>query len=106
MALLSLQAHIGVGISGHEGAQAVMASDYALGQFRFLQQLILVHGRWNYQRIAVLICYFFYKNVAFAGVTFLAGLHSAFSGIHSVLVSLLLVHASAFFKAPPMKQAY
>ena len=30
-------AHIGVGISGKEGMQAVCASDYAIGQFRFLQ---------------------------------------------------------------------
>jgi len=27
-------AHIGVGISGEEGAQAVLASDFAFGQFR------------------------------------------------------------------------
>jgi len=27
-------AHIGVGISGQEGMQAVMASDYAIAQFR------------------------------------------------------------------------
>lgn len=30
-------AHVGVGISGKEGMQAVCASDYAIGQFRFLQ---------------------------------------------------------------------
>ena len=29
-------AHIGIGISGLEGRQAVLASDYAIGQFRFL----------------------------------------------------------------------
>ena len=29
-------AHIGVGISGKEGRQAVLASDYALAQFRYL----------------------------------------------------------------------
>ncbi|KAH9709257.1 phospholipid-transporting ATPase 3 [Citrus sinensis] len=44
-------AHIGVGISGQEGMQAVMASDFAIAQFRFLTDLLLVHGRWSYLRI-------------------------------------------------------
>ena len=30
------QAHIGVGISGQEGMQAVMSSDYAIAQYAFL----------------------------------------------------------------------
>ena len=58
------EAHIGVGISGKEGAQAVQSSDYALAQFRYLQKLLLVHGRWGYKRISLFICYYFYKNVA------------------------------------------
>lgn len=45
-------AHIGVGISGLEGTQAVMASDFAIPQFRFLTDLLLVHGRWSYHRIS------------------------------------------------------
>lgn len=39
-------AQIGVGISGREGRAAEMASDYAIGQFRFLERLLLIHGRW------------------------------------------------------------
>ncbi|KAI8007764.1 Phospholipid-transporting ATPase 3 [Camellia lanceoleosa] len=37
--------HIGVGISGMEGMEAVMASDFAIAQFLFLTDLLLVHGR-------------------------------------------------------------
>lgn len=44
-------AHIGIGISGREGMQAVMASDFAIAQFRFLVDLLLVHGRMSYYRI-------------------------------------------------------
>lgn len=44
-------AHVGVGISGLEGMQAVMASDFAIAQFRFLTDLLLVHGRLSYLRI-------------------------------------------------------
>lgn len=46
------EAHIGVGIAGLEGAQASMSADYAVGQFRFLTKLLLVHGRWCYIRVA------------------------------------------------------
>ncbi len=55
------EADVGVGIAGEEGRQAVMSSDYAIGQFRFLQRLILVHGRWSYRRLAEAIANFFYK---------------------------------------------
>ncbi|TGO52916.1 hypothetical protein BELL_1623g00010 [Botrytis elliptica] len=57
------EADVGVGIAGVEGRQAVMSSDYAIGQFRFLQRLILVHGRWSYRRLAEAISNFFYKNI-------------------------------------------
>ncbi|EFC39377.1 predicted protein [Naegleria gruberi] len=55
-------AHVGIGISGQEGLQAVNASDYAIGQFRFLKRLLLVHGRWSYRRVSKLVLYCFYKN--------------------------------------------
>jgi phospholipid-translocating ATPase len=55
------EAHVGVGIAGEEGRQAVMSSDYAIGQFRFLTRLVLVHGRWSYRRMAETIANFFYK---------------------------------------------
>jgi phospholipid-translocating ATPase len=55
------EAHVGVGIAGEEGRQAAMSSDYAIGQFRFLCRLVLVHGRWSYRRLAETIANFFYK---------------------------------------------
>ncbi|XP_015266055.1 PREDICTED: phospholipid-transporting ATPase IK, partial [Gekko japonicus] len=57
-------ADIGVGISGQEGMQAVQCSDYALAQFRYLQRLLFVHGRWSYLRICKFLRYFFYKTFA------------------------------------------
>ena len=51
--------HVGVGISGQEGMQAVMASDFAIAQFRFLTDLLLVHGRWSYLRICKVLTFFF-----------------------------------------------
>lgn len=58
-------AHIGVGISGEEGMQAVLASDYSIAQFRFLERLLLVHGRWSYYRMCNFLRYFFNKNFGF-----------------------------------------
>ncbi|XP_076005457.1 putative phospholipid-transporting ATPase IM [Genypterus blacodes] len=63
-------AHIGVGISGQEGMQAVLSSDYSIAQFRFLQRLLLVHGRWSYLRMCKFLRYFFYKNFTFTFVHF------------------------------------
>jgi len=58
-------ANIGIGLYGHEGVQAVQASDYAIPEFQCLWRLILVHGRWSYIRLAEMILYFFYKNMLF-----------------------------------------
>ena len=55
-------AHVGVGISGMEGRQAVMASDFAISKFKYLERLILVHGHWNLDRLSRMILYFFFKN--------------------------------------------
>ncbi|CAI9761835.1 unnamed protein product [Fraxinus pennsylvanica] len=74
------EADIGIGISGVEGMQAVMSSDIAIAQFRFLERLLLVHGHWCYRRISSMICYFFYKNVTFGVTVFLYEAYTSFSG--------------------------
>ncbi|XP_074580632.1 putative phospholipid-transporting ATPase 9 [Curcuma longa] len=74
------EADIGIGISGAEGMQAVMASDIAISQFRFLERLLLVHGHWCYRRISTMICYFFYKNLTFGVTIFLYEAYTTFSG--------------------------
>lgn len=73
-------AHIGVGISGLEGMQAVMASDFAIAQFKFLTDLLLVHGRLSYIRISKVVTYFFYKNLTFTLTQFWFNLRTGFSG--------------------------
>jgi len=62
------EAHVGVGISGKEGKQAVNASDFAIAQFRFLETLILIHGRWNFFRLSTVTLFSFYKNALMAGI--------------------------------------
>ncbi|CDJ44583.1 ATPase 2, putative [Eimeria tenella] len=72
-------ADVGVGLRGEEGMQAFNASDYGLSQFRYLQPLLLAHGRWNYRRVCRLVLYMFYKNLVLVLPMFFYGAFSLFS---------------------------
>ncbi|XP_019518816.1 PREDICTED: phospholipid-transporting ATPase FetA-like [Hipposideros armiger] len=72
-------AHIGVGISSQEGTQAMLNSDFSFSQFQYLERLLLVHGRWSYNRMCKFLSYFFYKNFAFTLVHFWYSFYNGFS---------------------------
>lgn len=74
------EAHVGVGIKGEEGVQAVNSADYAIAQFRYLSDLVLKHGRHNYLRMSGLVCYMFYKNILMSVAQFWFNFSCAFSG--------------------------
>ena len=74
------EAHVGVGIKGEEGLQAVNSADYAIAQFRYLTPLILKHGRYNYIRMSGLVCYIFYKNILMSLSMFWFNFNCGFSG--------------------------
>eukprot|EP01147_Barroeca_monosierra_P007745 gene7745-624_t len=95
-------AHIGVGISGQEGMQAVMASDFAIAQFRFLVKLMLVHGHWSYDRIANMILYFFYKNSCLVWVIFYFQLFAGFSGQPAIEQMYLQTYNLLWTSLPPI----
>ncbi|CAK4652633.1 unnamed protein product [Aphanomyces euteiches] len=73
-------AHVGVGIMGEEGNQAVRSADVAIPRFHHLDRLLLYHGRLSYSRVTQCINYFFYKNVACTAPQFIFGIFSLFSG--------------------------
>ena len=73
-------AHLGIGISGLEGTQAARASDYAIGQFKFLRYLLFFHGREAYRRNAFTVSYMFYKNILLTVPIYANGALSLFSG--------------------------
>ncbi|CAL8255686.1 unnamed protein product [Merluccius merluccius] len=93
-------ADVGVGISGQEGMQAVMASDFALPRFQYLQKLLLVHGHWCYSRLANMILYFFYKNAMFVALIFWFQFYCGFSG-SSMVDQWYLVFFNLMFSAFP-----
>lgn len=47
-----MEAHIGVGIKGKEGTQAVRSADFAISQFQSLLRLLLFHGRYGYLKVS------------------------------------------------------
>uniref|UniRef100_A0A915BAB5 Phospholipid-transporting ATPase n=2 Tax=Parascaris univalens TaxID=6257 RepID=A0A915BAB5_PARUN len=94
-------AHIGVGISGQEGMQAVLASDYSIGQFRYLQRLLLVHGRWSYFRMAKFLRYFFYKNFSFTLTHFWYSFFSGYTA-QTVYDPVFIASYNLFFTSLPV----
>lgn len=90
------EADVGVGIAGEEGRQAVMSSDYAIGQFRFLQRLVLVHGRWSYRRLAETIPNFFYKNIVWVFALFWYQIYTNFDGTYLFTYTYIILFNLAF----------
>lgn len=89
-------AHVGVGISGEEGLQAVNSSDYAIAQFRFLKRLILVHGHWCYHRTGTMIINFFYKNWIHTFYLFFFQIYCAWSSTQALDYVYLLLWNSVW----------
>ncbi|EDK31407.1 phospholipid-translocating P-type ATPase, flippase family protein (macronuclear) [Tetrahymena thermophila SB210] len=47
-------ADVGIGIVGKEGMQAALAADFSIEKFKYLNRLLLWHGRLSYKRSSVL----------------------------------------------------
>ena len=75
-----MEAHIGVGIYGEEGLRAVQSSDYAVGEFKILRELLFSHGRMNNVRNSECIHYFFFKNFVETFNHFIFGFYNNFTG--------------------------
>jgi len=96
-----LEADIGIGIYGKEGVRAAQASDFAIHKFKYLWQLVLFHGRYNYIRITELILYFFYKNIIFTIPQVFFAFINEFSG-QSYFDDYYISFYNLFFTALPI----
>ncbi|KAJ9245192.1 hypothetical protein DTO271D3_8870 [Paecilomyces variotii] len=94
------EADVGVGIAGEEGRQAAMAADYAIGQFRFLQRLVLVHGRWSYRRLGETTANFFYKNLVWTFALFWYSIYNDFDGSYLFDYTYIILVNVAFTSLP------
>ncbi|XP_015433968.1 PREDICTED: probable phospholipid-transporting ATPase VD isoform X2 [Dufourea novaeangliae] len=95
-------ADVGVGISGHEGTQAVMAADFAISRFSMLSRLLLLHGHWCYDRLSRMILYFFYKNATFVFLVFWFQMYCGFTGTVMVDQIYLMLYNLMFTSMPPL----
>uniref|UniRef100_A0A8D3APR0 Phospholipid-transporting ATPase n=1 Tax=Scophthalmus maximus TaxID=52904 RepID=A0A8D3APR0_SCOMX len=95
-------ADVGIGISGQEGMQAVMSSDFAVSRFKHLSKLLLVHGHWCYSRLANMILYFIYKNVMFVNLLFWYQFFCGFSGSVMTNAWVLILFNLIFTSVPPL----
>jgi phospholipid-translocating ATPase len=96
------EADVGIGISGgKEGLQAARTSDYAIAQFRFLNKLLLVHGRYNYDRISKYILGTTYKELLFYLTQALYQRSNGYTGT-SLYESWSLSWYNAFFTSLPI----
>ncbi|KAF9962211.1 hypothetical protein BGZ72_009287 [Mortierella alpina] len=96
------EAHIGIGVAGEEGLQAVMASDYSIGQFRFLARLLLVHGHYAYLRNTSMVMLFTYKNIMGIGVLFCYEFVCGFSSVPVFEYSYVLLYNVVLTMFPPL----
>ncbi|KAK2825809.1 hypothetical protein Q5P01_020023 [Channa striata] len=95
-------ADVGVGISGQEGMQAVMSSDFAISRFKHLSKLLLVHGHWCYSRLANMVLYFIYKNVMYVNLLFWYQFFCGFSGGVMTNSWVLIFFNLLFTSVPPL----
>ncbi|XP_021366128.1 probable phospholipid-transporting ATPase VA isoform X4 [Mizuhopecten yessoensis] len=98
-------ADIGVGVSGQEGMQAVMASDFAICRFHHLQDLLLVHGHWCYSRLARFSSIMFYKSLILIFVLYWYQFDSAFSGSLQFDSLFTMLKHVLFTALPPIVNA-
>nr|GMD60502.1 phospholipid-transporting ATPase 2-like [Ipomoea batatas]GMD63754.1 phospholipid-transporting ATPase 2-like [Ipomoea batatas] len=94
-------ADVGVGISGREGLQAARAADYSIAKFRFLRRLILVHGRYSYNRTAFLSQYAIYKSLLICFIQIFFSFISGVAGT-SLFNSFSLMAYNVFYTSVPV----
>jgi phospholipid-translocating ATPase len=92
--------HVGIGISGREGLQAARIADFSIAQFRFLQRLLFVHGRWNYVRSGRYILGTFWKEVVFYLIQAHYQRYNGFTGTSLFESTTLTVFNTLFTSLP------
>ena len=71
-------------------------------QFKYLERLLLVHGRWSYYRMCKFLDYFFYKNFAFTLIHFWFGFVCGFSASNSYDQWMITMYNVFYTSFPPL----
>ena len=75
---------------------------FTFSRFKYLERLLLVHGHWNYDRLARMVLYFFYKNAALVLVTFWFQLYNGFSSSIMFDAMYLMMFNMFWTSLPPL----
>lgn len=86
---------------GKEGRQAARCSDYAFAKFCMLKRILFLHGHYSSQRLAILVLYFFYKNLVLVAIQFFFQMDSLFSN-QSIYDSFYLTLYNTLYTAFPV----
>jgi phospholipid-translocating P-type ATPase (flippase) len=92
---------IGVAVNSQESSLIRNFSDVRVTTFADLEQLLLVHGHWNYSRLSRAILLFLYKNFLLTSMLFTYTLVCSFTGT-SLFDATLLVGYNIFFTTLPV----
>lgn len=90
-------ANISVGLRGREGIQASLVSDVSFSKFRFLERLILIHGRFSLIRLSYIANYCIYKSILIAFVQLFFSFFSGFSGVSFFTSTMLVINKRKCF---------
>jgi len=55
-------------------------SAFSIAQFRYLERLLIIHGRWAFYCMERLVLYYFYNNIVLAGLITVFQRYVLFSG--------------------------
>lgn len=108
-------ADVGIGIEGKEGKQAALAADYSILQFKYLNKLLLWHGRLSYKRSAMMAHFVFHRGLiisfiqAFFSIVFYDLSISIYTGLlilgYTTLFTFLPVFSLVFDEDVDVKKA-
>ncbi|EMD44951.1 phospholipid-transporting P-type ATPase, putative [Entamoeba histolytica KU27] len=100
-------ANVGIGITGKEGMSAARAADFSIEKFRDIVKLLLVHGRYSFNRIGIFTSHTLYRSILLFITQFYFAFFSGFSGtsiyerwslvMFNILFSILLPMVVATF---------
>ncbi|EDO08321.1 phospholipid-translocating P-type ATPase flippase family protein [Babesia bovis T2Bo] len=96
-----LTANVGVGIDGREGHQACQSADFIISEFRFLRQLLFVHGREALRKNTFLLYFCIFRNFSYSFVNVIYNFYTGFSGV-SVFNTWSKQITNLFFTSIPL----
>ncbi|KAL0276786.1 UNVERIFIED_CONTAM: hypothetical protein PYX00_004287 [Menopon gallinae] len=99
-------ADAGIGIAGREGLQASLAADFSITQFSHLSKLLLVHGRYSYNRSAALSQFIIHRGLIISVMQAVFSAVFYFSSVALYQGFLMVGYATVYTMFPVFSLVY